>query len=64
MGSIYTIINIAPLQCGQVRLYVKMEFLYLQSQPKHPWCKKSSGQKLKKGRDEKDVKLNWAAKAS
>ena len=34
------------------------------SQPKHPWCKKSSNQELKKGWDEKDVKSNWAAKAS
>ena len=35
------------------------------SQPKHPWCKKvASNQELKKDQDKKDVKSNWAAKAS
>ena len=35
-----------------------------QSQPKHPWCKKSCGQELKKGHAEKDGKSKWVAKAS
>ena len=30
---------------------------------KHPWCKKSCGQELKKGLDKKEVKSKWAAKA-
>ena len=30
---------------------------------KHPVCKKGSGQELKKGRDEKELKSKWAAKA-
>ena len=30
---------------------------------KHPVCKKSSGQELKNGLDEKDLKSEWAAKA-
>ena len=30
---------------------------------KHPGCKKRSGQELKKGQDEKDLKSKWAAKA-
>ena len=42
--------------CMTLRTYV--------SQPKHPWCKKSCSQDLKKGCAEKDVKSKWAAKAS
>ena len=30
---------------------------------KHPECKKRSGQELKKGQDEKELKSKWAAKA-
>ena len=30
---------------------------------KHPKCKKRSGQELKKGQDEKELKSKWAAKA-
>ena len=29
-----------------------------------PWCKKVAAKNLKKGHAEKDVKSNWAAKAS
>ena len=29
---------------------------------KHPECKKRSGQELKKGQDEKELKSKWAAK--
>ena len=35
----------------------------IRSQPKHPGCKKRSGQELKKGLDKKEVKSKWAAKA-
>ena len=31
---------------------------------KPPECKKRSGQELKKGQDEKELKSKWAAKAS
>ena len=30
---------------------------------KHPGCKKSSGQELKKDQDEKELKSKWAVKA-
>ena len=30
---------------------------------KHPECIKKSGQELKKGQDEKDLKSKWVAKA-
>ena len=30
---------------------------------KHPECKKRSGQELKKGQGEKELKSKWAAKA-
>ena len=33
------------------------------SNSKAPGCKKRSGQELKKGQDEKDLKSKWVAKA-
>ena len=36
----------------------------IQSQPKHPWFKKSCSQEFKKDHAEKDVKSKWVAKAS
>ena len=47
-----------------VNLCILSVFYICISQPKHPWCKKSRGQELKKGQDKKDVKSNWVAKAS
>ena len=37
----------------------------MKSNPKtHPECKKGAAKNLKKGRDEKELKSKWAAKAS
>ena len=38
-------------------------YIYIYLIQKHSECKKRSGQKLKKGQDEKDLKSKWAAKA-
>ena len=45
---------------GVVRLGMPCKLYLIQ---KHSECKKRSGQKLKKGQDEKDLKSKWAAKA-
>ena len=37
--------------------------MYMYLIQKHPECKKRSGQELKKGQDEKELKSKWAAKA-
>ena len=37
--------------------------VYIYLIQKHPECKKRSGQELKKGQDEKELKSKWAAKA-
>ena len=44
--------------CSQENAYSRLD-----PNQKHPWCKKSCSQELKKGLDKKEVKSKWAAKA-
>ena len=39
--------------CVCVYIYI---YIYIYPNQKHPWCKKSCGQELEKGLDEKEVK--------
>ena len=44
--------------------YNYMQIKKMKSNPKtHPECKKGAAKNLKKGRDEKELKSKWAAKA-